>query len=147
MLDYLKMVSSILIVLLIISVTFAATSPTKIKPLFDNKCEKVLNEIGNEVANIEWNFQVTNFKNEITQLQKIINKNNIKYDDYFLSIMKLKATVENVEPYYIIVVGCILKEVTGNRWMGKWTIIEGDDSIIEEIEKIESNRISEKSYL
>lgn len=145
MLDYLKMVSSILIVLLIISVTFASTPPTKIKPLFDDKCESVLNDMGNEVANIEWDFDSTDFKYEIMQLEKVLKKNNVKTDDYYLAVMKFRA-IDATTSYYIIVVGCIIRGIQGD-WKGKWTMVQGDDSIIEEIEKRESSRIFEKSYL
>ena len=147
MLDYLKKVSSILTVFLIIFVSCAATPPSKkIKPLFDDRCETVLNEVGNGVANTEWNFQSVSFNKELDILEKILRKHGVSIDDYYLAIMKFIAINDDGSSFYVIVASCYLKGIS-NDWKGTWTIIEGEDTIIEEIEKSESNRISEKQYL
>lgn len=102
--------------------------------------------MGNEVANIEWDFQAVTFKSEIEQLEKILKRYNIKFDDYYLAVMKFIAQPKKGESYFIIAVQLYLKGIEGD-WTGKWTIIQGDDTIIEELEKIENNRLLEKQYL
>lgn len=148
MLDYLKKVSSILLIVLLMFTVCNASlqQQEKIKkpePLFDDHVEKILKEIGTYVQNNEWDFNATQFNKEVTDLARILKDHDVKFDDYYLAVMKFIVINPDETFYYLIQVGCLINGVS-NKWVGKWVLIEGSNEIVEEIQKIESDKVSPK---
>jgi len=140
MLDYRKIMSSILFIFLLITSCYATEE--------DKKAEETLKEISTYVVNYEWDFENTNFKFEINEIwNNILKKKNIKPGNFYLQIKKLVHIYPITgEYYYIIEVGCVLK-VKDGFWLGNWTLPQNDTTIIEDIRKIERNQVSSKTQV
>lgn len=146
MLDYLKKVSSILLIVLLVSVCYASKPQQKEKipePLFDSHVEVIIDEFRQYVKTHEWNFEATSFNDEIIELGKILKKHSVEFDDYYLAIMKFIAINPDQSYFYIIKVGVIIKGVQ-NDWVATWVLYEGIKEPVEEIKKIESDKLSPK---
>ena len=105
MLDYLKKVSNILILLVLLtSISHAKLNekPT-CPPLLDSHLQFVLKQVGDYVVNHEWDFETLTFEIELTELEHLLTeKNGIKYEDGYIMITKYLATFGEDISFYII---------------------------------------------
>lgn len=146
MLDYLKKVSSILLIVLLVSVCYASKPQQKEKipePLFDTHVQVIVNEFRDYVKSHEWDFEATSFDDEVVELAKILKKHGVKFEDYYLTVMKFISMNPDETYFYIIKIGVVIDGIQ-HTWIAKWTLVEGINEIVEEIKKIESDKLSPK---
>ena len=138
MLDYLKMGSKILIVLfLTVSVCCSSIQNEKPRePLFDDRVEHIMKEVGEYVQNHEWNFNATTYEQESVDIAKIIKAYGIKHEEYYVGLMKfIFKNPSNGEHVFILVIQANIKGVQ-NDWEGEWMLFEGSNEYTEEIKKV-----------